>query len=171
MFNFWLRRANALARLRGYTDSPELSLVACVISTIISSAGSLSVFSDVTFIEFKRPPRFEYQSGQWVRLALGSLGRNEYHPFTMTSAPHEDTLSVHIRAVGPWTYNLRNIFDQDNVKEGAYPKVGHVPSTYAWWREKDVGLNLNMRHVMRLWYFSPSVNPFFKRACAAIQWN
>ena len=81
------------------------------------------LFSDVTFIEFKRPPRFEYQSGQWVRLALGSLGRNEYHPFTLTSAPHEDSLSVYIRAVGPWTYNLRNIFDKDSAREGVYPKV------------------------------------------------
>ena len=27
-----------------------------------------------------------------------------------------------------------------------------------------------LSHVMRLWYFSSSVNSFFKRACAAIQW-
>ena len=25
--------------------------------------------------------------------------------------------------------------------------------------------------IMRLWYFSSSVNSFFKRACAAIQWG
>ena len=93
---------------------------------------TLSFFSfieDVTFIEFKRPPRFEYQSGQWVRLSLGALGKNEYHPFTLTSAPHEDTLTVHIRSVGPWTYNLRNIFDQDNIKEGAFPKVRYMSSS------------------------------------------
>ena len=30
---------------------------------------------------------------------------------------------------------------------------------------------LEMSHVMRLWYFSSSVNSFFKRACAAIQWG
>ena len=28
-----------------------------------------------------------------------------------------------------------------------------------------------MHHLMRLWYFSSSVNSFFKRACAAIQWG
>ena len=28
-----------------------------------------------------------------------------------------------------------------------------------------------MSHLMRLWYFSSSVNSFFKRACAAIQWG
>ena len=30
---------------------------------------------------------------------------------------------------------------------------------------------LYLSHVMRLWYFSSSVNLFFKRACAAIQWG
>ena len=28
-----------------------------------------------------------------------------------------------------------------------------------------------LSHLMRLWYFSSSVNPIFKRACAAIQWG
>ena len=78
---------------------------------------------DVTYIEFKRPPRFEYKSGQWVRIACLSLGPNEYHPFTLTSAPHEDTLSVHVRALGPWTYALRNVFDQDQMKDLKFPKV------------------------------------------------
>ncbi|XP_053408593.1 dual oxidase-like isoform X3 [Mercenaria mercenaria] len=79
--------------------------------------------SDITFIEFKRPPRFEYKSGQWVRIACSSQGQNEYHPFTLTSAPHEDTLSLHIRAVGPWTHAFRSLFDQDCLKESPYPKL------------------------------------------------
>ena len=29
----------------------------------------------------------------------------------------------------------------------------------------------NLRQLMRLWHFSSSVNSFFKRACAAIQWG
>ena len=32
-------------------------------------------------------------------------------------------------------------------------------------------LRKNLSHVMRLWYFSSSVNSFFKRACAVIQWG
>ena len=31
--------------------------------------------------------------------------------------------------------------------------------------------DLYLSHLMRLWYFSPSVNSFFKRACATIQWG
>lgn len=79
--------------------------------------------SDITFLEFKRPSKFEYKSGQWVRIACLSHDRNEYHPFTITSAPHEDTLSLHIRALGPWTWNIRNLFDPENLKDGPYPKL------------------------------------------------
>nr|XP_048315698.1 dual oxidase 2 isoform X2 [Myodes glareolus] len=66
--------------------------------------------SGVTYLQFQRPQAFEYKSGQWVRIACLGLGTNEYHPFTLTSAPHEDTLSLHIRAVGPWTTRLREIY-------------------------------------------------------------
>ena len=78
---------------------------------------------DVTLIEFKRPHNFEYRSGQWVRLAVDTLGREEYHSFTLTSAPHEDTLSVHVRSLGPWTWNIRRVFDPDILREKPFPKV------------------------------------------------
>jgi hypothetical protein len=32
------------------------------------------------------------------------------HPFSITSAPGDDYLSVHIRTLGDWTTELRNIF-------------------------------------------------------------
>ncbi|XP_005364426.1 dual oxidase 2 isoform X2 [Microtus ochrogaster] len=77
--------------------------------------------SGVTYLQFQRPQGFEYKSGQWVRIACLGLGTNEYHPFTLTSAPHEDTLSLHIRAVGPWTTRLREIYS---------PPVGGIYARY-----------------------------------------
>uniref|UniRef100_A0A9J8CMZ9 NAD(P)H oxidase (H2O2-forming) n=1 Tax=Cyprinus carpio carpio TaxID=630221 RepID=A0A9J8CMZ9_CYPCA len=80
--------------------------------------------SDVTYLEFKRPQGFVYRSGQWVRIACLALGTDEYHPFTLTSAPHEETLSLHIRAVGPWTSKLREAYTPENLQElGGYPKA------------------------------------------------
>ncbi|XP_034541530.1 dual oxidase 1 [Notolabrus celidotus] len=80
--------------------------------------------SGVTHLEFKRPQGFVYRSGQWVRIACLMLGTDEYHPFTLTSAPHEETLSLHIRAVGPWTSQLRELYTEENVLElGALPKL------------------------------------------------
>uniref|UniRef100_H0V9P6 NAD(P)H oxidase (H2O2-forming) n=1 Tax=Cavia porcellus TaxID=10141 RepID=H0V9P6_CAVPO len=80
--------------------------------------------SGVTHLRFQRPQGFEYKSGQWVRIACLALGTNEYHPFTLTSAPHEDTLSLHIRAVGPWTTRLRELYTPLTGNGGAtYPKL------------------------------------------------
>ncbi|KAK2169349.1 hypothetical protein NP493_1195g00001 [Ridgeia piscesae] len=79
--------------------------------------------SDITYIEFKRPANFEYKSGQWVRLACTALGKEEYHSLTLTSAPHENTLSVYILACGPWSWNLRRLADQQNQDTNPYPKV------------------------------------------------
>ncbi|CAH6787975.1 Duox2 [Phodopus roborovskii] len=80
--------------------------------------------SGVTHLQFQRPQAFEYKSGQWVRIACLGLGTNEYHPFTLTSAPHEDTLSLHIRAVGPWTTRLREIYSpQVGDTHARYPKL------------------------------------------------
>ena len=111
----------------------------------------------MTKLEFKRPRSFEYMSGQWVRLAVAPLGKEEYHSFTLTSAPHEDTLSVHIRygthtktdivsfvranstltqrivmkccadrSVGPWTHNIRSVFDPDKLHDHPFPTVSHT---------------------------------------------
>ena len=79
--------------------------------------------SDVTYLEVKKPQNFEYKSGQWIRISCPVLGGNEYHPFTISSAPHEPNLSVHIRAVGPWTINLRQTYDPATIKEHSLPKV------------------------------------------------
>uniref|UniRef100_G3NS64 NAD(P)H oxidase (H2O2-forming) n=1 Tax=Gasterosteus aculeatus aculeatus TaxID=481459 RepID=G3NS64_GASAC len=80
--------------------------------------------SGVTHLEFKRPQGFVYRSGQWVRVACLMLGTDEYHPFTLTSAPHEETLSLHIRAVGPWTSQLRDLYTDESLLElGDYPKL------------------------------------------------
>lgn len=35
------------------------------------------------------------------------------HPFSITSAPGDNYLSVHIRAVGDWTQELRRVFTED----------------------------------------------------------
>lgn len=77
----------------------------------------------MTALTFKRPLNFEYKSGQWVRIACPKIGENEYHPFTLTSAPHEEHLSLHIRALGPWTTNLRKTYDLNNRGDKPFPMV------------------------------------------------
>uniref|UniRef100_A0A8C0IB69 NAD(P)H oxidase (H2O2-forming) n=1 Tax=Bubo bubo TaxID=30461 RepID=A0A8C0IB69_BUBBB len=81
--------------------------------------------SGVTHLQFQRPQDFDYKSGQWVRIACVALGTTEYHPFTLTSAPHEDTLSLHIRAVGPWTTRLRELYSPESLA-----LIGKLPKLY-----------------------------------------
>ncbi|KAL8598120.1 hypothetical protein ACOMHN_030406 [Nucella lapillus] len=79
--------------------------------------------SGVTQLVFKKPVNFEYKSGQWVRIACLKLAKGEYHPFTLTSSPHEETLSLHIRAVGPWTNNIRRVYDPSLYPDQPLPKL------------------------------------------------
>ncbi|XP_053129203.1 dual oxidase 2-like isoform X1 [Hemicordylus capensis] len=100
--------------------------------------------SGVTHLEFQRPQDFDYRSGQWVRIACLSLGTNEYHPFTLTSAPHEDTLSLHIRAAGPWTTRLRELYSPESIMEiGRYPKLyldGPFGEGHQEWNQFEVSV-------------------------------
>lgn len=74
-------------------------------------------------VKFSRPPNFKYLSGQWVRLSFTAFQPSEYHSLTLTSAPHENYLSVHAKAQGPWTWKLRNFFDPNNMQINEVPKV------------------------------------------------
>lgn len=79
--------------------------------------------SGVTKIIYKRPDDFEYKGGQWIRIACVAISENEFHPFTLTSAPHEKHLSNYIRAVGPWTNALRETYDPKRVRLSALPEL------------------------------------------------
>ena len=93
----------------------------CYIYLLIQCGGFLR--ADVTYLEMKKPPGFNYKSGQWIRIACLKRGENEYHPFTLTSAPHEEHLKLHIRAVGPWTLAVRRLYDDRLLNAGKYPTV------------------------------------------------
>lgn len=77
----------------------------------------------VTCIIFLKPLNFQYKSGQWIRIACPALQTNEYHPFTLSSAPHETNLSIHVRAVGPWTTNIREKLELCTMSNENLPMV------------------------------------------------
>ncbi|KAL0578726.1 hypothetical protein V5O48_003282 [Marasmius crinis-equi] len=51
-------------------------------------------------------PSFKYVAGQWLFVQIPELSRWQYHPFTITSAPEDPYVSIHIRQVGDWTRSL-----------------------------------------------------------------
>jgi respiratory burst oxidase len=36
----------------------------------------------------------------------------EWHPFSITSAPEDDYISIHIRQLGDWTQELKRVFSE-----------------------------------------------------------
>jgi len=56
---------------------------------------------------------FKYKPGQYLFLNCPYIASHEWHPFTITSAPEEDFVSVHIRIIGDWTGDLWNFINPE----------------------------------------------------------
>jgi NAD(P)H-flavin reductase len=50
-----------------------------------------------------KKPSCKTKAGQYVFICCPEISPFEWHPFTLTSSPHEDFIGVHIRIVGDWT--------------------------------------------------------------------
>ena len=57
---------------------------------------------DALEIQFVKPS-MKYKAGQWLLLNIPAVSTTQWHPFTITSCPYDDYLSVHMRQVGDWT--------------------------------------------------------------------
>ncbi|XP_028203291.1 respiratory burst oxidase homolog protein E-like [Glycine soja] len=63
-----------------------------------------------------KPNGFKYKSGQYIFLQCPKISPFEWHPFSITSAPGDDCLSVHIRTVGDWTQELKHLLTKEDDK-------------------------------------------------------
>ncbi|XP_061337874.1 respiratory burst oxidase homolog protein A isoform X16 [Gastrolobium bilobum] len=65
---------------------------------------------NVLTLQMSKPPPFRYKSGQYMFVQCPAVSPFEWHPFSITSAPGDDYLSVHIRQLGDWTQELKRVF-------------------------------------------------------------
>jgi len=89
--------------------------------------------SDVLHLEFERPPDFNYKAGAFIEIASTGISASLFHPFTLTSAPHEDNLSLHIRAVGPWTRKARQLYNPNSSNHPPVVVTGPYGSPNETW--------------------------------------
>eukprot|EP00898_Chlorokybus_atmophyticus_P005078 jgi/Chlat1/5571/Chrsp369S00848 len=75
--------------------------------------------TDVMRLEM-RLKGFRYKSGQYLYLNCPHISKHEWHPFTITSAPEEPLVSVHIRTRGDWTTGLRQLLNPDGARSVRY---------------------------------------------------
>ncbi|EEH49947.1 uncharacterized protein PADG_06026 [Paracoccidioides brasiliensis Pb18] len=80
--------------------------------------------SNVCEIQIKKE-NTKSRAGQYIFLCCPAVSVWQYHPFTLTSAPEEDYISVHIRCVGNFTKTLAKSLGCDfENKGGAKSKPG-----------------------------------------------
>ena len=76
--------------------------------------------SKVIEVQIKKE-RCKTRAGQYIFLCCPEVSYFQWHPFTLTSAPEEDYISVHIRVVGDFTSAFAKAlgcdFDSKNAPE------------------------------------------------------
>ena len=75
-----------------------------------------------------RKENFKPKAGQYIFLCCPEISLWQYHPFTLTSAPEEEYVSVHIRCVGDFTTALATKLGCDfskGAKGGVDKKIDH----------------------------------------------
>ncbi|OJJ02618.1 hypothetical protein ASPVEDRAFT_685590 [Aspergillus versicolor CBS 583.65] len=60
---------------------------------------------DAMEIQFRKPS-FKYKAGQWLFIQVPEVSNAQWHPFTITSCPFDEYISIHVRQVGDFTRAL-----------------------------------------------------------------
>ncbi|GKB13599.1 putative respiratory burst oxidase homolog protein H, partial [Tanacetum coccineum] len=85
--------------LTSYDHNYRVNIVKAIIYT-----------GNVLALYMSKPNGFKYKSGMYLFVKCPDISNYEWHPFSITSAPGDDYLSVHIRTLGDWTTALKNEF-------------------------------------------------------------
>ncbi|KAJ9613515.1 hypothetical protein H2200_003457 [Cladophialophora chaetospira] len=78
--------------------------------------------SNVVEIQIKKDRQPKTRAGQYIFLCCPEVSLWQYHPFTLTSAPEEDYLSVHVRMVGNFTKALGKVLGCEGIDAGKEAK-------------------------------------------------
>jgi len=78
-------------------------------------------------IQFMKPSMMNYKPGQYIFVNVPQVSRFQWHPFTLTSAPEEKHISIHMRLVGDWTKAVASAYGA--TQRGDKPTLGgHMPA-------------------------------------------
>nr|XP_043619174.1 putative respiratory burst oxidase homolog protein H [Erigeron canadensis] len=99
--------------LTSYDHNYRVNIVKAIIYT-----------GNVLALYMSKPNGFRYKSGMYLFVKCPTISGFEWHPFSITSAPGDDYLSVHIRTLGDWTTALKNEFEKACEPPPQKPQVG-----------------------------------------------
>jgi len=86
--------------------------------------------SGVTRLDLARPEGFSFSPGDYVFLRIPAVAEHEWHPFTVSSAPEQPEVSVHVRVLGDWTSALRRLVEAREAAGAREPLAVHVDGPY-----------------------------------------
>ncbi|KAL8141891.1 hypothetical protein V2J09_014923 [Rumex salicifolius] len=79
---------------------------------------------EVLALKLSKPEGFSYRSGMYIYIKCPQVALLEWHPFSLTSGPEDDYLSVHIRTLGDWSYQIYSLVQEaDCSVPPCYPRV------------------------------------------------
>ncbi|GMF29455.1 unnamed protein product [Phytophthora lilii] len=138
------------------TDLPANVVTSKRMGVIARDQLSVSALpGDIVQIKFPRVRKdtgeeFKYEAGQYAFLCVPALSSLQWHPFTISSSPHEPMVTFHIKALGDWTHKLHTMVSAaeiggssrggamvapfDLLVDGPYGNVSvdiETPSTYS----------------------------------------
>jgi respiratory burst oxidase len=66
----------------------------------------------VLHLKMQKPEGFKYRSGMYIFIQCPQISPFQWHPFSLTSGPQDEYLSVHIRTLGDWSYHIYALFQE-----------------------------------------------------------
>ncbi|KAJ8458478.1 hypothetical protein OPV22_031404 [Ensete ventricosum] len=66
----------------------------------------------VLSLKLMKPAGFTFRSGMHIYVQCPEISRFEWHPFSLTSAPEDDHLGLHIRSLGDWSCQIYSLFQE-----------------------------------------------------------
>lgn len=86
--------------------------------------------SRVTKLSFAPPKGWQHRAGDYLFIMIPAVARFEWHPFTISSAPEHDQLTLHVRSLGNWTRALAKLASTREGGDPSQPLAGRVDGPY-----------------------------------------
>ncbi|MFI5308648.1 MAG: ferric reductase, partial [Polyangiales bacterium] len=92
--------------------------------------GTHALRSGVSRLEIARPAGFTHRPGDYVFLCVPAIAKHEWHPFTLSNAPENPTLCIHVRSLGNWSAALREWVEHRRTAEVTDPVAVQIDGPY-----------------------------------------
>ncbi|HKO90634.1 MAG TPA: ferric reductase-like transmembrane domain-containing protein [Polyangiaceae bacterium] len=77
--------------------------------------------SGVTRLTLRRPAGFAHRAGDYLFLKVPAIAPHEWHPFTISSAPERQHLTLHVRSLGNFTRALQQLIEKQPIRRPGPP--------------------------------------------------